>query len=893
MSDITGTSGNNNLNGGSGDDTMDGGAGNDIMSGGSGSDTMDGGSGSDRLNGGSGADTLIYTLAENAGATDIYTGGSGIDTIRLELTSAEWVRADVQSQIALYLQHLIAVKMNQNTGEVSNGAASDFTFAFDGSARLTVQMMERLDVWVDGQQFDFHAPFITAHDDGAVTEDVSVSAGNLSDSGSINFLDVDWTQSHSVTVTPCGSSTPIGTLTAVVTNAATGDGTGVVTWSYTVPNSGMQYLAAGQVVTETFTVTITDSLGSSDTQKVTITITGTNDGPVVQAVAAAAAEDGAAVLGYFNGDDIDSDDDAGSLVYTITTVLAPGQGSVVNNNNGSFSFDPGTDFQGLAEGQTQLVTFDYTATDSHAAVSNTGTVTVTVTGTNDGPVVQAVAAAAAEDGAAVLGYFNGDDIDSDDNAGSLVYTITTVLAPGQGSVVNNNNGSFSFDPGTDFQGLAEGQTQLVTFDYTATDSHAAVSNTGTVTVTVTGTNDAPTIQLVTTDSASATLIETNLGLTTGGTLTVTDADTTDTVNSSVTGVVVSGTTAGLTLTNAQLQSLLGVTPTTGLAANSGDTHNLAWTFNSGTEAFNYLDDGQSLTLTYTVQSTDNHGVSDSQTIAITINGTNDNVAAIDLNFSAAVSNGNSLPNGAFGQITAVDPDGGGAHTYAVTNLTATTLAGGAAANVAGDLTVSSTGVVTANNLDTDRVYSMSVTASQGTATFTETFSVITGTNAANNISGSGDDVIFGLGNNDVILAGSGNDTIQGQGSDDTLHGGDGNDVLIGGGGNDTFVFDSAFNGTTNVDTIIDFNASSADKIALDQSIFTVLSLGAPLAAANFAANAGGNAAQADDYILYDTATGNLYYDADGNGAGDKILFATLTLSGVSGTVDNSDFNVIA
>src|SRR5687768_486836 len=173
MSDVTGTSSNDNLNGGSGDDTMDGGAGNDIMSGGSGSDTMDGGSGSDRLNGGSGVDTLIYTLAENAGATDIYTGGAGIDTIRLELTSAEWLRADVQTQIALYLQHLNAVKMNLNTGEVSNGSASDFTFVFDGSARLIVQMMERLDVWVDGEQFDFHAPFVTAADGaGAVTEDV-------------------------------------------------------------------------------------------------------------------------------------------------------------------------------------------------------------------------------------------------------------------------------------------------------------------------------------------------------------------------------------------------------------------------------------------------------------------------------------------------------------------------------------------------------------------------------------------------------------------------------------------------------------------------------------------------------------------------------------------------
>jgi hypothetical protein len=65
-----------------------------------------------------------------------------------------------------------------------------------------------------------------------------------------------------------------------------------------------------------------------------------------------------------------------------------------------------------------------------------------------------------------------------------------------------------------------------------------------------------------------------------------------------------------------------------------------------------------------------------------------------------------------------------------------------------------------------------------------------------------------------------------------------------------------------------------------------------LNSANFAANAGGIAADANDFILYDTATGNIYYDADGNGGGAKILFAHLDLSGVAGTVDASDFTII-
>src|SRR5687768_7763774 len=153
---------------------------------------------------------------------------------------------------------------------------------------------------------------------------------------------------------------------------------------------------------------------------------------------------------------------------------------------------------------------------------------------------------------------------------------------------------------------------------------------------------------------------------------------------------------------------------------------------------------------------------------------------------------------------------------------------------------------------------MSVQVTQGTATFTEIFSVITGTNSSNTIDGpyaTGDDVIFTRGAGDTILAGSGNDTVFGQQDNDHLHGGSGNDVLTGGAGNDTFYFDTALDPTANVDTIKDFNAGNADKIAMDQTIFTMLTVAGPLAPANFAANAGGAAADADDHVLYDTGTG--------------------------------------
>ncbi|MET3597051.1 VCBS repeat-containing protein, partial [Mesorhizobium shonense] len=197
----------------------------------------------------------------------------------------------------------------------------------------------------------------------------------------------------------------------------------------------------------------------------------------------------------------------------------------------------------------------------------------------------------------------------------------------------------------------------VVASYTVTDEHGATS-VASLTITVTGVNDAPDIHLVgtgTPDTASATLTETNAGLTANGTLTVTDADVADTVSSSVTGVVASGTTAGLGLSNAQLLAMLNVTPTSGLAANPTDTHNLSWTFNSGTQAFNYLAAGQSLMLTYTVQSSDNNAAADTQTVTVTINGTND-APVIDLN-GASAGTSTSINYTAGSAATAIAPSG--------------------------------------------------------------------------------------------------------------------------------------------------------------------------------------------------------------------------------------------
>ncbi|WP_407519013.1 beta strand repeat-containing protein [Methylobacterium oryzisoli] len=106
---------------------------------------------------------------------------------------------------------------------------------------------------------------------------------------------------------------------------------------------------------------------------------------------------------------------------------------------------------------------------------------------------------------------------------------------------------------------------------------------------------------------------------------------------------------------------------------------------------------------------------------------------------------------------------------------------------------------------------------------------------------------------------------------DRLNGRGGADTLTGGRGGDTFVFDSALV-SGQFDHVTDFTPG-ADKIELSSGVFSALPKGALDAAAFKDLSAG--PVDASDRILYDRASGGLFYDADGAGAGDRVQFATL------------------
>lgn len=116
---------------------------------------------------------------------------------------------------------------------------------------------------------------------------------------------------------------------------------------------------------------------------------------------------------------------------------------------------------------------------------------------------------------------------------------------------------------------------------------------------------------------------------------------------------------------------------------------------------------------------------------------------------------------------------------------------------------------------------------------------------------------------------AGADVIVGSRGDDRILGGLGNDILVGGAGLDRFVFGTTPNATTNRDTIRDFNPAQ-DTIELSHAVFTATTTG-NLAVSAFQLGAAAN--DMFDRIIYNSATGDILYDPDGNGLAQSILFA--------------------
>jgi VCBS repeat-containing protein len=280
------------------------------------------------------------------------------------------------------------------------------------------------------------APVITsAMLSGSVTEQVT-PAGNLTSSGTVNFSDVDLSDSHTVSAV-AASSGALGTLTASVSrddSHTTGLG-GVVTWAYSVADSAVEYLAAGQTKVETFTVSLNDGHGSVVPSTVSVTITGTNDAASISGNSTGAVTEDTTLT--TSGTLAVADVDQGQAVFQAQTNVAGHYGSFVIGANGNWTYALNN---GAAHVQA-LNTSDHVS-DSFTVLSLDGTasqlVTVNVNGLDDnhppvavddlveGSVTQVVSALTFEEGTYSLGYgqynYNNGGYDNTVTTGDFVFT---------------------------------------------------------------------------------------------------------------------------------------------------------------------------------------------------------------------------------------------------------------------------------------------------------------------------------------------------------------------------------------------------------------------------------------------------------------------------------------
>ncbi|MFH0266621.1 VCBS domain-containing protein [Vibrio rumoiensis] len=378
-----------------------------------------------------------------AAATQVGTYGS------LTITDVgDWTYTADNNQMAL--QQLSVGETVTETFTVSSA---------DGSAKHDIT------VTLTGEN---NVPVITAVQTQTIAEDASQISGQLSAKDIDNDADIS-----AITYAVDGQA-PVG-----FTLNPGGS------YQFVATDSSYQSLADGEPLNVTIDVVATDNQsGTSQPHTLTFTVTGTNDAPVISPITAQTANEGDAqlVTGTVTSSDVDN---GATATYSTTATVA----GFVLNANGSYRFDPSdAAYQHLAVGVSQDITIPVTVTDEHGTTDSTDLV-ITITGTNDAPVLTVPTPIQVdEDGSVVSSQLQATDIDGD--------ALTYALAPNQGAVDGfsiKSDGSYSFDAShATYQSLAAGETQDITIELQVSDGKGG-TDTQVLNITVTGTNDAPTV----------------------------------------------------------------------------------------------------------------------------------------------------------------------------------------------------------------------------------------------------------------------------------------------------------------------------------------------------------------------------------------------------------------
>ncbi|KQV68058.1 VCBS domain-containing protein [Rhizobium sp. Root1220] len=403
------------------------------------------------------------------------------------------------------------------------------------------------------------APVITAGGAGSFSEltGVTGSEDDRTASGTLSFTDVDLNDTgHTASVTgvsvsgisaglPSQAALLAFMQTGTVVKAA-GSATGTIGWNFAADDKTFDYLGRGETVTLRYTVEVDDHDGGKGTQVVTITVTGTNDAPVIAQTTANVTEQAGKTLSLSNDvahlsihfSDADLSDTGHSAKVTDFQALGVTSGL---NPLSHFALEHALDIDGVtkaagsANGQVNAtfaardLVFDYLAAgeqltlrytievnDKHGA-KVTQTVDVVVTGTNDSPVIGLPGGGFVVEQAGHTGDTSNDttsgkigfaDVDLSDGHTASVTGVLATGATGNaapdyskflsvsvseaaGSATGTIDWTFKA-PDNTFDHLAKGEKLTLTYGVTLSDGHGGTDTT-TVTVVVFGTNDAPVI----------------------------------------------------------------------------------------------------------------------------------------------------------------------------------------------------------------------------------------------------------------------------------------------------------------------------------------------------------------------------------------------------------------
>ncbi|MEW8275543.1 MAG: VCBS domain-containing protein, partial [Candidatus Thiodiazotropha taylori] len=398
---------------------------------------------------------------------------------------------------------------------------------------------------------------VTGTNDAPVAETEQVKVGEgVSVKGQLKAGDVDLAE---------GSTLSFSTSSEVEGLTLNEDG------SYSFDTSSYQSLSAGETQSIEVPVTVTDDQGSTAETTLTISVTGTNDAPVVDAQQTA-VEEGAFVKGQLKAGDVDLAEGA-SLSFSTSSEVE----GLTLYEDGSYSFDASS-YQSLSAGEIQSIEVPVTVTDDQGATAET-TLTITVTGTNDVPIAEAQEVTV-DEGGLLTGQLQAGDVDLAEGASLSFTTVSEVEG-----LALNEDGSYSFDASS-FQSLGAGEVQTIEVPITVTDDQGVPDET-TLTITVTGTNDAPV--------AEAEQVTVDEGAFIKGQLEAGDADLAE----------------GSTLSFSTVSEIEGL------------TLNEDGSYSFDASSYQSLGEGETANFEVPVVVTDDQGAAAETTLTITVTGTND------------------------------------------------------------------------------------------------------------------------------------------------------------------------------------------------------------------------------------------------------------------------------